>query len=150
MTYGQAAKRARLKSFYSVMDLSRLLGINSDAIRLLEANRRLPMLDAIQAIAKALNVSLNEYLGIQPSNYFWEEREEGESIYEFMKMQRKSRFLSPERLALMADVSPCTIRKIESGETNPRTATVIILAKALGLSPDEYLGNPCPFRRHKR
>lgn len=148
MTYGDHAKQARRRADFSIQDLSKRAGVLEETIRRIEQGVRLSRIDTVSNIAEALGIGIDEYFGIQPRHYFWEERTG--DICEHIIAQRRAQFLTVERLALMAEVSPVTLRDIESGKTTrPLTTTVLMLAAALNLSPDEYLGNPCPARRSR-
>jgi len=48
---------------------------------------------------------------------------------------RKSKNLSMEQLANLAELEPVQIHRIETGKTNPKLSTIYVLAKALEVSP---------------
>jgi transcriptional regulator with XRE-family HTH domain len=51
---------------------------------------------------------------------------------------RKSKNLSMEQLANLAELEPVQIHRIETGKTNPKLSTIYVLAKALEISPSEF------------
>ena len=51
---------------------------------------------------------------------------------------RKSKKLSLEMLANMAEIDLSRLHRIEAGKTNPKILTVFALAEALGVSPKEF------------
>ena len=57
-----------------------------------------------------------------------------------LKIARRHRGLSLQRIAELAGVSKLTVIRIESGKTTPRKETLERLAKALQVEPDELTG----------
>lgn len=51
---------------------------------------------------------------------------------------RKSKKLSTEKLANMAELEMVQISRIELGKTNPKLSTIYALAKALEVSPKDF------------
>ncbi|MGH8935555.1 MAG: helix-turn-helix domain-containing protein [Acidimicrobiia bacterium] len=51
-----------------------------------------------------------------------------------MRTLRKSKGLSLEAVAFLADVDPATVSRVERGLSEPRRGTVVALARALGMS----------------
>ena len=61
-------------------------------------------------------------------------------INKILRILRKERGLSQEKLARLANVSNNTIINIERGENhNPTTATVKKIARALGVEPKDLM-----------
>ena len=56
-----------------------------------------------------------------------------------LRITRRNRGLSLQRLAELAGVSKLTVIRIESGKTSPRRATLERLAVALKVNPDELI-----------
>ncbi|MFC1941023.1 helix-turn-helix domain-containing protein [Chloroflexota bacterium] len=52
---------------------------------------------------------------------------------------RELRALSQRELAALANLSPTTINRIETGQRSPMPKTVRKLAEALGVTPEELL-----------
>ncbi|MFQ6199143.1 helix-turn-helix domain-containing protein [Streptomyces sp. NPDC000405] len=59
-----------------------------------------------------------------------------------MRYHRQRAGLSLEQLALLADVSPETVRRAESGATKPTGRVVVRIAEALRISVDELAPPP--------
>lgn len=55
---------------------------------------------------------------------------------------RRSRGLTLEAVAFLADVDPATISRIERGEVKPRPATVVRIPRGLGVSVHRITGEP--------
>lgn len=51
-----------------------------------------------------------------------------------LRTLRKSKGLSLEAVAFLADVDPATVSRVERGLSEPRRGTVVALARALGMS----------------
>ncbi|NWF30876.1 helix-turn-helix transcriptional regulator [Streptomyces sp. PKU-EA00015] len=54
-----------------------------------------------------------------------------------LRQQRQARGLSAEELAVLAGISPETVRRAEAGTRQPGARVVVALARALGSSVDE-------------
>lgn len=144
MTYGEHAQQARRRAGLTTRQLQELSGVSRNTITLIELDRCYSALNKVLKITEALGIGLNEYFGIAPSKPHWEERGE-ESIGAFAKYQREHVFLlSKVDLSKRSGVNDMTIYTLETEKRQAATLTVLVLAKALGLSPDEYIGNPCP------
>ena len=63
-----------------------------------------------------------------------------------LKELREWRYLSQEDLAKLAGVAPATIVRIEQGTVTPNPRTIRKLAAALGVEPDELVGDPEAYR----
>ena len=61
-----------------------------------------------------------------------------------LKAIRESRFLTQEMLAERSGVSRPSIARLERGDEEARFSTVWKLAKALGVEPDELVGDSRP------
>jgi transcriptional regulator with XRE-family HTH domain len=51
---------------------------------------------------------------------------------------RKSKNISMQHLANIAEIEVSQIHRIETGKINPKLTTVLILAKALDMNPSEF------------
>lgn len=61
-------------------------------------------------------------------------------VSEATRRARERKGLTRKKLAELSGVSVNVIKDIEHGRCNPRLATVELLADALGLPLDEYVG----------
>ena len=61
-------------------------------------------------------------------------------IGENLKRVRERRYLTQRGLAAKAGVSPDTVVKLELNRVEPRPGTILKLAEALGVHPDELSG----------
>ncbi|OOQ57421.1 hypothetical protein BC343_15095 [Mucilaginibacter pedocola] len=55
-----------------------------------------------------------------------------------LREQRKSKGLTIEQLANIADLERIAVSRIELGKTNPKLMTILALAEALEISPKEF------------
>lgn len=112
-------------------------------ISLLEQDQCYSSLAKVMSITKVLGIGLNEYFGFRPNKPVWEERgEDGVGAFaEYLRTEVY--FLTKEELARRSGVSTATIYCLETGRRDPYTLTVLLLAEALHITPDEYIGNPC-------
>lgn len=51
---------------------------------------------------------------------------------------RKSKDISMQHLANIAEIEVSQIHRIETGKINPKLTTILILAKALEINPSEF------------
>src|SRR4051812_32285609 len=77
---------------------------------------------------------------------------EAATFGQLLRAHRLSAGLTQEALSERSGVSPRTIQEVEAGHTHPRRATVLDLARALGLSDSDRdellrLGLPRPRQR---
>lgn len=61
-----------------------------------------------------------------------------------LRQIRQRRFLSQAELAEKAGIGENTIRRLELGQTEPRGRTVRRLAEALGVTPEDLIGDTGP------
>lgn len=57
--------------------------------------------------------------------------------------RRAAMGLGQREFARIVGISNSHLRKIESGEVSPRLLTVVKIAEALGVSPEELVGEAC-------
>ena len=57
---------------------------------------------------------------------------------------RKSKKLSLEMLANMAEIDLSGLHRIETGKTNPKLSTIYALARALEIGAEEFFKPPVP------
>jgi transcriptional regulator with XRE-family HTH domain len=70
-----------------------------------------------------------------------------------LRKMREDNGLTPAQLAEMAGLHLQALSKLERGEREPRWSTVVALARAFGVSTDEFLPDPEgpePRRRKKK
>lgn len=68
---------------------------------------------------------------------------------EYMRMARNSAMLSTAQLSVMSGVPVCTIRSLECNVSRSgRIDTLELLADALGISIDEYVGHKAMVKNH--
>ena len=68
---------------------------------------------------------------------------------EYMRMARNSAKLSAAQLSVMSGVPVCTIRSLECKVSRSgRIDTLELLADALGISIDEYVGHKVMVKNH--
>ena len=72
------------------------------------------------------------------------------SVSECMRAARIKQDMTIKRLSELSGITPGAICKIECGVNKPNLTTVEILADALGLSIDEYVGHVKVERKHKK
>ena len=63
------------------------------------------------------------------------------TVGQITRENRERKEITRKRLSELSGVSVNVIKDIEHGRCNPRLATVELLADALGLSIDEYVGH---------
>ena len=149
MTYGEHARKAReAKGYGTPKALALTAGVPVSRIQTLESDAALPRLSCVLAIVSTLGIGLNEYLGFNAKDIFWPEREG--TIGEHARWIRDSRFMTRVELESLSGVSRSTIKNIEAGSHDPHLISVILLADALGISPDEYIGQPHQAKRRYR
>ena len=56
-----------------------------------------------------------------------------------LRAARERRFLTQQQLADLAETSKANISRLESGEQKARMSTIVRLAKALGVDPEELV-----------
>ena len=63
----------------------------------------------------------------------------GVKIGRRVREERVRRFMTQERLADVAGISPRQLTRIERNEVEPRFSTILKLAEALGVDPSELV-----------
>jgi len=58
-----------------------------------------------------------------------------------IQRERRARGITQERLAELIDVHPRIVQKIEAGELNPKSTTLIRIRAALGCAWEQLAGN---------
>ena len=63
MTIGESMKWSRIKCGYKVKELVEATGITQTSINNMEANRQVPNILFVVALADAMGISVDEYIG---------------------------------------------------------------------------------------
>lgn len=89
MDFGQRLKNLRLERGYTQQDLSSAVGVSTVAVRSWEHNTKKPNMDALIALGRFLNTSIDTLLDIQPKG--------NEQNYTFILSPAEKRFLQDYR-----------------------------------------------------
>ena len=89
MDFGQRLKNLRLERGYTQQDLSSAVGVSTVAVRSWEHNTKKPNMDALIALGRFLNTSIDTLLDIQPKG--------SEQNYTFILSPAEKRFLQDYR-----------------------------------------------------
>jgi transcriptional regulator with XRE-family HTH domain len=146
VTYGEHAQKIREDCGYTKARLARAAGIDADLLGKLEIHDRLPRLHTLLCICRALGITPDQYLGIEPKRDRWDRRTG--SIGSHACAIRLRRGMTMAELAEKSLIGYPTIRTFEQGTRRVSTSVVLALAEALDVSLDEYLGLPCPEERY--
>ena len=84
MDFGQRLKNLRLERGYTQQDLSSAVGVSTVAVRSWEHNTKKPNMDALIALGRFLNTSIDTLLDIQPKG--------SEQNYTFILSPAEKRF----------------------------------------------------------
>jgi HTH-type transcriptional repressor of puuD len=63
---------------------------------------------------------------------------------------RETQGMSQRRLAALAGITQAALFRLETGETDPRLSTLRQIAKALGVTVGEIIGETKPARKRAR
>ena len=89
LDFGQRLKNLRLERGYTQQDLSSAVGVSTVAVRSWEHNTKKPNMDALIALGRFLNTSIDTLLDIQPKG--------SEQNYTFILSPAEKRFLQDYR-----------------------------------------------------
>ncbi len=136
-TLAERLKKARKAANMTRQALSLKAGLANDTALRIEAEGRVPAVDTIERLARALNLSPCylafgvEDAPVPPADapLFCE------GIGHRLATARAARGLSMRALARAAESTDTTVRLTETGRTLPTVATAETLAKALSVSP---------------
>ena len=139
MTYGECARSARKAAGYATQQaLADACGLSWSTISALESGARLPRLSNLLKICRTLDMTPEAYLCGSPvicAPWYWSRNPNAA-----MRRCRQRAGLSLMALAEKSGITANTIFLQENGTSDPRMHLVMILAKALGVGLDEYLG----------
>ena len=90
MDFGQRLKNLRLERGYTQQDLSSAVGVSTVAVRSWEHNTKKPNMDALIALGRFLNTSIDTLLDIQPKG-------SEQKNYTFILSPAEKRFLQNYR-----------------------------------------------------
>lgn len=137
-----------------IRQLARLSGKSPTWITQLETGKRwrdkLPPLDDLTAIARALDLTVDQLVGARAD----EQPTPGErpgGLSEWVRRLRDRRGLGRQELGRAVGRSESWIANLEAGEiAEPPRQVVAALARALGVSPEELAGGELPGPRSDR
>ncbi|PYQ30384.1 MAG: hypothetical protein DMF56_06110 [Acidobacteria bacterium] len=111
--------------------------IDAQMIKRIESGRANPALVVLSRLAAAMTISLSLLVGGAAAEAA--EPLDSETVGETIVLLRKGRHLSQRSLAQLAGLRASTLRRYESGETDPRLEGAELLARALEIEPTELL-----------
>lgn len=134
--YGKLFMLARKRAKLTRRELAERLGATEKDVYYRENRNNEPGIFNAWDYADALGISIDQLLDRQPHR-----------PKKTMTPQewREERWMSRRELAKRAGMCPNTVRNFENG-VNTSTYNVELLADALGLGVDEYVGRPYPPR----
>jgi transcriptional regulator with XRE-family HTH domain len=120
--------------------------VDPQMIKRIENGRANPALVTLSRLASALMISLSLMLSgdvkaetTMLSNAVAAEPFESDTVGETITSLRKNRHLSRRALARLADVRALTLSRYEAATTDARILTVEPIARALGISADDFI-----------
>lgn len=138
MTPGECARRARIEAGLSIGELAREAAISQETLYRLERNESTLRLDTVLRLCKALDVTPEMYLrGKRFTARKWKDVPDyGWTAWAV----RKRRHMTQDALCERSGVGRKTICAFENQTRSLYTQVVMLLADALDVSLDEYLG----------
>jgi transcriptional regulator with XRE-family HTH domain len=136
---GQAVRQLREERQLSPSEFAEAASIAQASLEALEAGRFDPPFDVLLALAGALGVELAdlvfyvEGLDAHAANVAFGQR---------LRTLRTQRGISHARLARRTGVHVTAFARLESGDREPRLATILRIARALGVQPGALLDEP--------
>ena len=120
-------------------ELAASTDIDAQMIKRIESGRANPALVVLSRLATALTMSLSLLVGGAVAGTAEADPFDAETVGETLTLLRKERRLSQRALARGAGLQLLTLRKYESGETDPRIAAFELIAGALEIEPVELV-----------
>ena len=111
--------------------------VDAQMIKRIESGRANPALVVLSRLAAAMTISLSLLVGGAAAEAA--EPLDSETVGETLVLLRKGKHLSQRSLAQLAGLRASTLRRYESGETDPRLEGAELLARALEIEPTELL-----------
>lgn len=134
MPTGKKIKSIRNKSNLTQQELADLAGISLRALSNYEGGTRVPPLEIMIRLAKALNVDIKDLDAKSPLVDYYDD-----ILGKKIKLYRKYKSLTQKQLADKIGVSEITIRRYESNQKEPKHNTLIKIAEALDISIKELI-----------
>ena len=134
MPTGKKIKSIRNKSNLTQQELADLAGISLRALSNYEGGTRVPPLEIMIRLAKALNVDIKDLDAKSPLVDYYDD-----ILGKKIKLYRKYKSLTQKQLADKIGVSELTIRRYESNQKEPKHNTLIKIAEALDISIKELI-----------
>ena len=134
MTTGEKIKYYRKNLNLTQQELADLAGISLRALSNYEGGTRVPPLEIMIRLAKALNVDIKDLDAKSPLVDYYDD-----ILGKKIKLYRKYKSLTQKQLADKIGVSEITIRRYESNQKEPKHNTLIKIAEALDISIKELI-----------
>ena len=134
MSIGEKIKTFRNRLNITQQELADLSGISLRALSNYEKGSRIPPLEIMIRIAKALNVDIKDLDEKSPLVDYYDD-----ILGKKIKLYRKYKSLTQKQLADKIGVSEITIRRYESNQKEPKHNTLIKIAEALDISIKELI-----------
>ena len=124
----------RRKTQMSQTSFSGLIGISQPALSAIEKGSVQPTVNTIENLCEALGISMSDFFSDDSAVA------DASGVGDRIRALRESRGLSQNRLAKMAGISQAGLSAIESTTKSPSVNTLILIARALGVSASSVLG----------
>jgi transcriptional regulator with XRE-family HTH domain len=111
--------------------------LDPQMIKRIESGRANPALVVLSRLAAAMTISLSLLVGGAAASAA--EPVDSETVGETLSLLRKGKHLSQRSLAQRTGLRTATLRRYESGETDPRLEGAELIARALEMEPTELL-----------
>ncbi|HJQ40082.1 MAG TPA: helix-turn-helix domain-containing protein [Thermoanaerobaculia bacterium] len=113
--------------------------LDTQMIKRIESGRANPALTVLSRLAAAMAISLSLIVGGADAETIEAETIEPETVGETLVLLRKEKHMSQRRLAQRTGLRMATLRRYESGETDPRIEAAELIARALEIEPVELV-----------
>ncbi len=113
--------------------------LDTQMIKRIESGRANPALTVLSRLAAAMAISLSLIVGGADAESIEAETLEPETVGETLVLLRKEKHMSQRRLAQRTGLRMATLRRYESGETDPRIEAAELIARALDIEPLELV-----------
>ncbi len=136
ITLGRAIREVRDERSMDPDDLSAAAGIERVRLDAIEAGRAGPPYDVMLALARGLCI---EPVGRVRRAGKPHKSAKGSAFGRRLRKLRHESGVSQERLARYAGLHRTAISKLELGERDPRLATILRLARGIGVPPEAFV-----------
>jgi len=120
-------------------DLAASTDVDMQMIKRIESGRANPALVVLSRLAGAMTISLSLLVGGAAAELAEPEPFESETVGETLVLLRKEKRLSQRALSHLTGLRMATLRRYESGETDPRLRATELIAHALEIEPVELV-----------